>query len=191
MTTATSRRNLMIFAPLGVALAGGTGFYLMLQGLQDGSFNPRGVPSVLIGRTVPEFSLPPLETSGLPALASADLVNLPGPVVVNFWASWCVPCIIEHPHLMALHRRGVPVYGVNYKDRAPDAQAFLTRHGNPYTRLGVDVPGRSAIDWGVYGVPETYILDRQGLVRWRWAGPITPNIMAQDVTPLLAQLSAS
>lgn len=190
MSTATSRRNLLIFAPLGVALAGGTGFYLMLRGLQDGSFNPRGVPSVLIGRTVPEFSLPPLESSGLPTLASADLVNLPGPVVVNFWASWCVPCIIEHPHLMALHRRGVPVYGVNYKDRANDAQAFLTRHGNPYTRLGVDQPGRVAIDWGVYGVPETYILDRQGVVRWRWAGPITPELMSQDVNPLLDRLRA-
>jgi cytochrome c biogenesis protein CcmG, thiol:disulfide interchange protein DsbE len=191
MSSATSRRNLLIFAPLGVALAGGAGFYLMLRGLQDGSFNPRGVPSVLIGRTAPEFTLPPLESSGLPALASSDLANLPGPVLVNFWASWCVPCIIEHPHLMALHRRGVPVYGVNYKDRAADAQAFLTRHGNPYTRLGVDNPGRVSIDWGVYGVPETYILDRQGIVRWRWAGPITPEIMSQDVNPLLDRLRAS
>ncbi len=111
-------------------------------------------------------------------------------MVVNFWASWCVPCIIEHPQLMALHRQGVPVLGINYKDRAPDALAFLQRHGNPFARLGADVPGRVSIDWGVYGVPETYIIDRQGVVRWRWAGPITPEIMSSDVQPLLRRLSA-
>jgi cytochrome c biogenesis protein CcmG/thiol:disulfide interchange protein DsbE len=162
----------------------------MLRGLQDGSFNPRGVPSALIGRPPPDFDLPAIEPTGLPALASADLRNLNRPVVVNFWASWCVPCIIEHPQLMALHREGVPVLGVNHKDRAGDAAAFLTRHGNPFQRLGADVPGRVSIDWGVYGVPETYILDRQGIIRWRWAGPVTPEILRDDITPLLRRLAA-
>jgi cytochrome c biogenesis protein CcmG/thiol:disulfide interchange protein DsbE len=185
-----SRRRLLLAAPFGLAVAAGAGFWFMLRGLQDGSFNPRGVPSALIGRPPPEFALPAIEGTGLPALSSADLRGLARPVVVNFWASWCVPCIIEHPQLMALSREGVPVLGINYKDRAADARAFLARHGNPYQRLGADEPGRVSIDWGVYGVPETYILDRQGIIRWRWAGPVTPEILREDVTPLLRRLSA-
>jgi cytochrome c biogenesis protein CcmG, thiol:disulfide interchange protein DsbE len=182
--TPTSRRALLL-APLGIAAVGGAGFYAMLRGLRSGNYDPRGVPSVLIGRTPPEFSLPPLEGSGLPALSAADLRDLPRPVLVNFWASWCVPCIIEHPQLMRLQREGVTVLGVNYKDRPADAQAFLARHGNPFARLGCDEPGRVAIDWGVYGVPETYLLDRDGIIRWRWPGPITPEVLRDDLTPLL------
>lgn len=176
----------MLYAPLGLAAAAGAGFWVMLRGLQTGGYDPRGVPSALIGRGVPDFTLPALEPGSLPALSAADLRGpLPGPVLVNFWASWCVPCIVEHPQLMRLSREGVAVLGVNYKDRAADAAAFLTRHGNPFARLGRDEPGRVAIDWGVYGVPETYLIDRQGIVRWRHAGPMTPEVLAQDVRPLL------
>ncbi|MBR0654107.1 DsbE family thiol:disulfide interchange protein [Plastoroseomonas arctica] len=181
----TSRRKWLLFAPLGVAAGCGVGFYAMLNGMRTGSFDPRGVPSTLVGRPVPDFSLPAMEGIDKPALAAADLRGLGRAAVVNFWASWCVPCIVEHPQLMRLARQGVPVFGVNYKDQLPGAQAFLTRHGNPFTRLGVDAPGRVAIDWGVYGVPETYFLDKEGLVRWRWAGPITPEVFDQDLTPLL------
>ena len=175
-------RRWMLYAPLGLAAAAGAGFYAMLQGLQDGSYDPRGVPSVLLGKPVPDFSLPALEGVDLPALAAADLRGpLPGPVLVNFWAS----CIIEHPQLMRLAREGIAVYGINYKDRVMEAGAFLQRHGNPYRRLGRDEPGRIAIDWGVYGVPETYLLDRQGMIRWRWAGPITADTLEKDLRPLL------
>mgnify|MGYP001024585596 CR=1 FL=1 len=187
-TPAPARRSRrwMLYAPLGLAAAAGAGFWVMLRGLQTGDYNPRGVPSALIGRTAPDFALPPLDAAGVPALSAADLRGpLGGPVVVNFWASWCVPCIVEHPQLMRLSRDGIPVLGINYKDRPDAAAAFLARHGNPYARLGRDEPGRVAIDWGVYGVPETYLLDRQGIIRWRYAGPMTPDVLDQDLRPLL------
>ena len=183
-------RRWMLYAPLGLATAAGAGFWVMLRGLQTGDYDPRGVPSALLGRPAPEFSLPPLEAANLPALSAADLRGpLPAPVVVNFWASWCVPCIVEHPQLMRLARDGVSVLGINYKDRATDAATFLQRHGNPFAKLGRDEPGRVAIDWGVYGVPETYLLDRQGLIRWRFAGPVTPEVLNQDLRPLLRRFA--
>ena len=179
-------RRWMLYAPLGLAAAAGAGFWVMLRGLQTGEYDPRGVPSALLGRAPPDFDLPPLEGSDLPALTFADLRGpLPAPVLVNFWASWCVPCVIEHPQLMRLSREGVRVLGINYKDRAADAAAFLQRHGNPFVKLGRDEPGRVAIDWGLYGVPETYLIDRQGLIRWRFAGPITQDTLDQDLRPLL------
>jgi len=184
----TSRRALML-APLGLAVAGGAGFYAMLRGLGTGDYDPRGVPSVLVGRSAPAFALPPLEGSGKAGFTDGDLRDLPAPVLVNFWASWCVPCIIEHPQLMRLAREQVAVYGVNYKDKPADALAFLQRHGDPFGRLGADQPGRVAIDWGVYGVPETYLLDRKGIVRWRWPGPVTPEVLQNDIRPLLRRYS--
>ncbi|MCS6891255.1 MAG: DsbE family thiol:disulfide interchange protein [Rhodovarius sp.] len=179
------RRRLLAAAPLGVVAAAGAGFWFMLAGLQDGSFNPRSVPSALLNRPPPPFDLPPVEGAPHPGLSSADLRAPARPVLVNFWASWCVPCIIEHPQLMALHREGVPIYGISYKDRPADALRFLAERGDPYRRLGADLPGRVAIDWGVYGVPETYLIDRQGLIRWRFAGPITADVLNQDLRPLL------
>lgn len=178
-------RRTLLFAPFAAAAAGGAAFYGMLRGIQSGDYNPRGVPSALIGRPVPDFALPPLEDAGVPALTAAELRGLPAPVLVNFWASWCVPCVIEHPQLMRLHREGVPVFGIAYKDRPADSLRFLRQHGNPFGRLSKDEVGRVAIDWGVYGVPETYLLDRQGVIRWRWAGPITPEVLEQDLRPLL------
>lgn len=180
-------RRALLFTPLALAVGGGAGFYGMLQGMRTGSYNPRSVPSALIGRTPPDFALPEIEESGVPALSSADLRGLDRPVLVNFWASWCVPCIIEHPQLMRLHREGVPVFGIAYKDRPADSVRFIRQHGNPFRKLSRDEPGRVAIDWGVYGVPETYLLDRQGVIRWRWAGPITDDVLAQDLRPLLAR----
>lgn len=168
-----SRRKLMLYVPLAVAGAAGVGFWAMLRGLGDGSFNPRGVPSALIGKNPPEFSLPGLDGVDLPPLSSPDLRLFRKPVLVNFWASWCVPCVAEHPQLMALQRQGVPILGINYKDRGADARAFLERRGNPFARLGVDEPGRVAIDWGVYGVPETFVVDGAGVILHKHIGPLT------------------
>ena len=111
-------------------------------------------------------------------------------MLVNFWASWCVPCIIEHPQLMRLHREGVPVFGIAYKDKPEDSLRFLRQHSNPFRLLSRDEPGRVAIDWGVFGVPETYLIDRQGIIRWRYAGPITADVLEQDIRPLLRRFAA-
>jgi cytochrome c biogenesis protein CcmG/thiol:disulfide interchange protein DsbE len=179
------RRRLLLLAPLGVAAGAGVGFLAMLRGLGTGSYNPRGVPSALIGKPPPDFTLPPLEGAERPALAATDLRGAGRPVLVNFFASWCMPCVIEHPQLMQLSRAGVPIFGVAYKDKPEDAQGFLRRHGNPYARLGVDQPGRVAIDWGLYGVPETYLIDKEGIIRWRWAGPLTEDTLRAELQPLL------
>ncbi len=180
-------RRWVLYVPLAVSAGALAGFYAMLRGLGTGSYDPRGVPSALLGQAAPDFTLPPLEGIDRPGLSAADLRWLARPVLVNFWASWCVPCVVEHPMLMRLSRAGTPVFGVNYKDRPADARAFLGRRGNPYARLGADLPGRVAIDWGVYGVPETYLIDRNGVIRWRWAGPLTPELLDSDLQPLLRQ----
>lgn len=179
------RRRALLLAPLVVAGGAGLGFYAMLRGLRTGDYDPRGVPSALIGKAPPDFSLPPLEGADRPGLSAADLHGQGRPVLVNFFASWCVPCVIEHPQMMRLSRAGVPIFGIAYKDKPQDSLGFLHKHGMPYARLGVDLPGRVAIDWGVYGVPETYLIDKSGVIRWRWAGPVTEDTLTQDLEPLL------
>ncbi len=110
-------------------------------------------------------------------------------MLINFFASWCVPCVIEHPELMALSRAGLPIWGVAYKDTAEAAGRFIDQRGDPFQRVASDQPGRVAIDWGVYGVPESYLVDAGGVIRWRNAGPITPGIAAEQLLPLLKALS--
>lgn len=188
--TPALRRRLLLLVPFGIVAAGGAGFYGMLQGMQTGDFSPRDVPSVLIGRPAPAFDLPEVPGTGVPLFRHADIAPPGRPVLVNFWASWCPPCIVEHPQLMALSREGVPVFGIAYKDRPEDSRGFLRRHGNPFARLARDEPGRAAIDWGVFGVPETYLLDAQGIIRWRFAGAITQQILTQEIRPLLRRYAA-
>ncbi len=149
--------------------------------------DPGIVPSALIDRPAPDFALPALP--GVPGGVARD--DLAGSVrLVNFFASWCVPCLAEHPLLTRLAREdGIPVYGVNYKDAAADATEWLDRHGNPYERVGADADGRTAIDWGVYGVPETFVVDRDGHIRYRHAGPLTPDIVRDELMPLITELS--
>ncbi|MEE8271696.1 MAG: DsbE family thiol:disulfide interchange protein [Alphaproteobacteria bacterium] len=148
--------------------------------------DPRALPSTLIDRPAPEFALPALP--GDPAgLALADLRG--EVVLVNFFASWCVPCLAEHPLLTRLSReQGIRLYGVNYKDEADDARSWLDRHGNPYDRIGADRDGRVAIDWGVYGVPETFVVDAAGRIRFRHAGPLTPAQVETVLLPLIEAL---
>jgi cytochrome c biogenesis protein CcmG/thiol:disulfide interchange protein DsbE len=177
------RRQLLLAAPLAVAAGGGGICYVMLGRMQAGTYDPHGVPSPLVGKPVPDFVLPPLGKG--PGLAGAEL-RAPGrPVLVNFFASWCVPCVQEAPELMALHDHGVPIYGIAYKDADADALAFLRRHGNPYRRVAADRPGRAALDFGLYGVPETYFIDKSGIIRWRWAGALSPDVAHDQLASLL------
>ena len=136
---------------------------------------------------VPEFTLPGL--AGFQGFGSTDLLALKRPVLVNFFASWCVPCVIEHPELMALAKEGLPIWGIAYKDPPAAATGFIAKHGNPFARVAEDRVGQVAIDWGVYGVPESYLLDTTGAVRWRMAGPITPQVATEQLRPLLKAIT--
>ncbi|MBL8670005.1 MAG: DsbE family thiol:disulfide interchange protein [Alphaproteobacteria bacterium] len=146
--------------------------------------DPRRVPSALIDKPVPSFALAPL-IDGKPGLATADLAT-GKPALVNFFASWCGPCRVEHPILMRLQRDGVALQGIAWKDAPDDARKFLRDLGDPFQRVGIDRDNRAGIDWGVYGVPETYVVDGKGVIRFRHAGPLTPEIVRDVVMPLLA-----
>ncbi|MGI4941929.1 MAG: DsbE family thiol:disulfide interchange protein [Janthinobacterium lividum] len=190
------RRRLLLLAPLGVAAAGGVAFWSMLDRMSAGTFDPHGVPNPLVGHVVPAFDLPGQRLPGqtLPdgaaaaGFSSAALAAMGRPVLVNFFASWCIPCVQESPLLMQLSRTGLPIWGVDYKDKAENATDFLSHNGNPYSRVARDAAGRTAIDWGVYGVPESYLIDAQGVVRWRWAGPLDPDTVASQLLPLLRRI---
>jgi len=162
-------------------------FFVMAVVLGIGlTMNPRNIPSPLIGKPVPEFTLPPVKgrTQGL---ATADLRGQVS--IVNVFASWCVACREEHPLLMGLGEKGiVPIHGLNYKDKPDDAQAWLDQLGDPYTRTGADISGRVAIDWGVYGVPETFVVDREGRIAYKHIGAMTPEVLRDKIMPLITQL---
>jgi cytochrome c biogenesis protein CcmG/thiol:disulfide interchange protein DsbE len=150
------------------------------------TLNPREVPSPLIGKPVPAFRLPTVHDPSQ-TLASDQLRDRV--TLVNVWASWCVSCRQEHPLLVELARRGeVAIYGLNYKDTRPDALRWLASLGNPYVVSAYDEDGRVGIDWGVYGVPETFVIDRQGIIRHKHTGPITDEAWKERLWPLIQKL---
>ena len=150
--------------------------------------DPDALPSAVAGSPAPAVAVVPLGDG--PVLDPA-LLTAPGVKLVNFWASWCAPCRVEHPHLMALAAEGVPVYGVNYKDEPAKALAFLAEMGNPYRAVGADASGRMGIDWGLYGVPETFVIDGEGRVVTRFAGPITERALAETIRPAMEKAAAA
>ncbi len=149
------------------------------------SLDPRALPSPLIGREAPSFDLPELRDPET-RFTSAEMLGKPA--LFNVWASWCVTCRQEHPMLAELRRAGVPVYGLNYKDTRSDALRFLARFGDPYNAIGFDESGMVGIDWGVYATPETFLMDRHGMIRFKHIGMITPDIIEQKILPLYRQL---
>ena len=184
------RRRRLVMALLPVLVFAGLAV-LFLVGL--GQDDPSRVPSVLIGKPAPRFDLPPLEGltrhgAPVPGLATADLAQ--GQVtLVNIWASWCAPCRDEHPHLMTLSEMdGVRLVGINYKDEPENARRFLGALGLPYAAVGVDRSGRTFVDWGAYGVPETFIVDGKGIIRYKYIGPITPEALEDTLLPQIRDL---
>lgn len=150
------------------------------------NFDPHLVPSPLIGRRVPRFALPPAADHKR-GLSSADLKGRV--TLVNVFASWCVACRDEHPLLLALKGQGiVPIEGIDYKDTPADAARWLSAMGDPYNRIGADASGRVAIDWGVYGVPETFLIGPDGHIAYKQVGPITVQVLEHKILPLVAQL---
>jgi cytochrome c biogenesis protein CcmG/thiol:disulfide interchange protein DsbE len=149
--------------------------------------DPRLVPSPLIGKPAPAFELPRLDAPG-ETLGTADLEGRV--TILNVWASWCLACRVEHPQLMDLARRGHVLYGLNYKDERDAALEWLARHGNPFVASVFDQDGRVGIEFGVYGVPETFVLDARGVIRYKHIGPVDQAALERKVLPLLAQLEA-
>lgn len=175
-----SRRRLIFAMPL-VAFAGIAGAFAW--GLTR---NPQELPSALIGKPVPSFDLPPVQGRSL-GLSSADLKGEVS--LVNVFASWCLACRAEHPLFMQLATgKVVPIHGLNYKDAPQDAADWLDKLGDPYTRTGADRTGRVAIDWGVTGVPETFVVDANGTVAYKQIGPVTRQALDETILPLIDRL---
>jgi cytochrome c biogenesis protein CcmG/thiol:disulfide interchange protein DsbE len=181
------RRRLMFGIPLAVVVAGGTGFYTILRRMQDNDYDPHALPSPLVGKRLPVFSLPGL--NGGPGIANTDLLAPPKPMLVNWFASWCIPCLQEAQMLDGLAKTGLEIWGITYQDQPANTEKFLSANGNPYARIATDISGLTAINWGVYGVPETYFIDKTGIVRWRYAGALTDEVVANILNPMLRQYS--
>ncbi len=178
------RRQLLYLVPVVIfgVIAGN-----LLWGLISDR-DPTAIPSVMIDQPVPEFELGPIEAMVGPGLKTADLTD--GQVtLVNFFASWCVPCRFEHPLLIELvkHDRARLV-GINYKNEPEEARAWLAQLGNPYAAIGADTTGRVGIEWGVYGLPETFVIDKQGRIRYRHVGQLDADALDRTIRPLLREL---
>jgi len=177
------RRSLRYLVPLAIFI---TLVIFLYRGL---SLDPKRVPSPLVGKPMPEFSLPRLKD---PAATLSD-TDLKGKVsVLNIWATWCVSCRAEHAVLLLLANSGkVDIYGLNYKDDRAKAQQWLAQLGDPYVANAFDADGRAGIDWGVYGAPETFIMDRQGIIRHKHIGPLTVDALDNEILPLIAELQST
>jgi cytochrome c biogenesis protein CcmG/thiol:disulfide interchange protein DsbE len=178
-----TRTRLIVLLPL-LAFMGLAAIFILRLGAGD----PSRIPSALIGRPAPQVSLP-----GLPGLERDGAGVLKGEVtLVNVWASWCVPCRDEAPLLMQLAAdKRIRVVGITYKDQAENARRFLGRYGNPFAANGVDGNGRAAIEWGVYGVPETFVVDREGRIAYKLVGPITPDNLESALKPAIEKALSS
>jgi cytochrome c biogenesis protein CcmG, thiol:disulfide interchange protein DsbE len=171
------RRLVLAFAPI-VVLVG-----LVWLFMANINRDPNYVPSVMLEKPVPVFDLKPVDGLDRPGFDSAALKGQV--TLVNVFASWCIPCREEHPLLMELSKTGVPIYGINQKDAPENVRAFLESLGNPYEKIGADSNGRVSIDWGVYGVPESFVVNADGIITYKHTGPITAQSLKDSVLPAI------
>jgi cytochrome c biogenesis protein CcmG/thiol:disulfide interchange protein DsbE len=181
------RRRLLFGVPLALAVCAGEGFYVILKRMQAQKYDPHALPSPLIGKRPPAFALPGI--AGMQGFANTNIAAPPKPMLVNWFASWCIPCADEATELGKLAARGLTIWGIAYEDDAQALKQFFATNGNPYQRVAADADGTTAINWGVYGVPETYFIDKTGIVRWRYAGALTDDVVASTLNPLLERYS--
>jgi len=186
-----TRRRLLVLLPLVIFLGLAALFFFRL-----GSGDPSRIPSALIGRPAPEAGMPPVpgllarDGTPLPGIAAADYQG--AVTLVNVWASWCVPCHDEAPLLNALAEdRRIRLVGINYKDQPDNARRFLGRHGNPFVAAGADGNGRASMEWGVYGVPETFLVGRDGKIAYKLVGPITEANLERALKPEIEKALAA
>jgi cytochrome c biogenesis protein CcmG/thiol:disulfide interchange protein DsbE len=179
-------RRIFVVLPLLLFLGLAAVFFIQLMSGRDIS----AVPSALIGQPAPETRLPPLEGADLPGLDSAAFAGKV--TLVNVWGSWCVPCHQEHPLLLALSQdQRSTIAGLNYKDRPENARRFLGELGNPYKAIGVDDAGRAAINWGVYGVPETFLVGKDGTILYKHVGPLSREAVTGELLPQIEKAVAA
>ncbi len=184
--TAPKPRRIFVLLPLLLFLGLAAVFFTQLMSGRDIS----AVPSALIGQPAPETKLPPLEGTDLPGLDSAAFAGKV--TLVNVWASWCAPCREEHPLLLALSQDSrFSIAGLNYKDKPENARRFLGELGNPYRVIGVDDAGRTAINWGVYGVPETFLVGKDGKIVYKHVGPLSPDAITGEILPQIEKAVAA
>ncbi len=173
-------KRLLYFLPVAVFAGVAVSF---LWGVDRGA---SVLPSALIDQPAPQFVLPPVEDVDRPGFSTADLKGQV--VLVNFFASWCVPCLAEHPLITRLADQGLPVYGINYKNEPAEASAWLAKYGNPYTLIGSDFDGRIGVEFGVTGMPESFVIDRNGVIRYKQVGAIASDDLKRTILPIIARL---
>jgi len=171
-----------MLAPLGATVAVGAGFWAMLAGMGSGRFDPHDIHAPSAGRSLTGFDLP-AQAPGQ-GFSSSVLAAQTRPVLVNFFASWCIPCVLEAQTLVALSAK-LPIWGIAYKDKPENAQGFVTHTGTPYARIASDHAGLAAIDWGVSGVPESFLIAPGGIISWHLAGPLTDDNIRTGLDPVL------
>lgn len=180
-------QRLKLFLPLVVFVLLAVLFLVMQQRIQSGDYDPQALPAARLDQPLPAFSLPDLRSGAI-----IDDAAWRGEVaLVNVWATWCPSCHYEHPYLMQLAADGVVIHGVDYKDRTAEARTWLEQKGDPYRSVVEDRDGRLGLDLGVTGAPETYLIDRQGVIRFRYQGPLDERVWAEHFAPLMAQLTAA